>query len=226
MATPLTAVHLDVVSSTQDEARQRFAGRPVLVSAATQTAGRGRTGAGWETAPRALAVSLAWRPTWPAEAVARLTLVSALAALDGFGGDVGVKWPNDLMVGDRKVGGILTERSGDVVVTGLGANLYWPQPPPGYGALHETDPGAAAAAHLAEAWGVRVLERAGAGPDEWGRSEYRARCLTIGRRIAWEPDGEGVAVGIAPGGGLIVVTGAGEVVLESGAVRVVWSAEH
>lgn len=219
MATPFTAVHLDVVSSTQDEARERFAGKPVLVSATGQTAGRGRTGAVWETAPRAMAVSLAWRPEWPEGAAPRLTLVAGLAALDVLGAEVGLKWPNDLMVADRKVGGILTEQAGGVVVTGLGVNLFWPHPPSDYAALRDEDPGPSSGAVLAEAWGIRLLQRVAGGSDEWGRKEYMARCVTIGRRIAWDPRGFGIAVGIATEGGLIVATDVGRVVLESGAVH-------
>src|SRR3990172_3487586 len=112
MATPPSAFHLDVVGSTQDEARTRFSGVPVLVTAARQTTGRGRSGAAWETAPRAVAASLAWEPGWPDAAAARLSLVAGLAAADTLGDAIGLKWPNDLMRGEAKVGGILTERFG------------------------------------------------------------------------------------------------------------------
>ena len=223
MATPFTVVELDVVGSTQDEARQRFAGEPVLVVAAAQTAGRGRAGAMWEPAPRAVAASLAWQPGWPVGAVARLTLVAGLAALDVIGDAAALKWPNDLMIGERKVGGILTERFDAVVVTGLGLNLFWPDPPAGIGAVGDRDPGAAAAAAAGRTWGRRMLERTAAGPEQWGWVEYGARCLTVGRDITWDPDGNGTAVGIAREGGLIVDTARGRVVLESGAVRSVRS---
>ncbi|MBI5156526.1 MAG: biotin--[acetyl-CoA-carboxylase] ligase [Acidimicrobiia bacterium] len=221
MATPLTIIALEVVDSTQDEARQRYSGTPLVVIAGAQRRGRGRTGATWESAPRALAVSLAWSPHWPVSAVARLTLVAGLAALDVIGGDGGLKWPNDVMIGGAKAGGILTERYGDTVITGLGLNLYWPDPPPGFGALTTADPGADAARHLGERWAERLLQRAASGPDGWGRAEYLARCVTIGEEIAWDPDGRGTATGIASDGGLVVMTSAGEVVLESGAVRTV-----
>lgn len=221
MATPLTVIALEIVDSTQDEARQRFSGNPLVVIAGAQRRGRGRTGATWESAPRALAASLAWAPQWPASAVARLTLVAGLAALDVIGGGGGLKWPNDVMIGGAKAGGILTERFGDTVITGLGLNLYWPDPPPGFGALATADPGPNAARHLGETWAERVLQRAAPGPERWGQAEYLARCVTIGEEIAWDPDGGGTATGIAADGGLVVMTRAGEVVLDSGAVRTV-----
>lgn len=219
MATPPSAFHLDVVGSTQDEARRRFSGAAVLVTATRQDSGRGRSGAVWETAPRGVAASLAWEPAWPETAVARLSLVAGLAAVDVLGDAIGLKWPNDLMQGEAKVGGILMERFGEVVVAGLGANLFWPQPRRGVGALLEHDPGPEAPRRVAERWAARVLERAALGPEAWGRDEYAARCVTLGREIVWEPDGRGRARAVAPGGGLVVVTDAGEVVIDSGAVQ-------
>lgn len=221
MATPFTVIALQVVDSTQDEARQRFTGDPLVVIAGAQRAGRGRTGTTWESAPRSLAASLAWVPGWPESALGRVTLVAGLAALDVIGAAGGLKWPNDVIVGGAKAGGILTERFGDLVVTGLGLNLYWPEPPHGVAALAAADPGADAVGRLGEAWAGRLLARAAAGPDEWGHAEYVARCVTVGEEIAWDPTGRGTAIGIAPDGGLIVATGDGEVVLQSGAVRMV-----
>ena len=218
MATPFTIVALKEAGSTQDEARQRFEGDPILVLADRQRAGRGRTGSAWEAAPRAVAASLAWEPGWPLPVVARLTLVAGLAALDVVG-RAGLKWPNDLVIEDRKVGGILTERSGDVVVTGLGLNLFWPDPPAGYGALEEFDPGADATREIGRQWAERLLGRSARGPEHWGWAEYAARCVTVGCDITWEPGDSGTATGIAVDGGLIVATAHGEIVLSSGAIR-------
>lgn len=219
MATPVTTIDLEGVGSTQDEARNRFAGSPVLVVTHRQTAGRGRSGAAWETAPRALAASLAFEPGWSESAVARLTLVAGLAALDALGEGLGLKWPNDVMAGDSKVGGILTERGGDVVVVGLGANLWWPDPPAGYGAWRQVDPGPAAPGEVARRWAERLVARVAEGPDAWGRSEYEAVCVTVGKHITWEPGGSGIAVGIDSTGGLVVSTPSGDIVLSSGEIR-------
>src|SRR3990172_3607119 len=98
MATPFTVVALEVVDSTQDEARHRFSGDPLVVIAVAQRAGRGRTGTTWEAAPRAVAASLAWEPEWPESGLARLTPVAALAALALIGGG-GPEGANHLIVG-------------------------------------------------------------------------------------------------------------------------------
>lgn len=221
MATPLAVHHLDVVESTQDEARRRHGAGPVLVTAVAQRAGRGRRGASWQTAPRAIAASLAWSPQWPPETVSLITLVAGLAALDTFGQGVGLKWPNDLVIGDAKVGGILSERFGGAVVVGMGVNLHWPDPPPGVGAIHTRDPGPESAPQLAEEWARHLLDRVAAGPDSWGRDEYLARCTTLGRAITWEPNGSGVAREVTQGGSLVVATADGVVEIDSGAVRTV-----
>lgn len=217
--TPLNTIHLEAVGSTQDEARHRHGALPTLVVAGRQDAGRGRSGASWLTAPRAVAASLAFRCDWPAVSVPRLTLVAGLAATDVIPLDL--KWPNDLVMPGGKVGGILTERFDDLVVIGMGLNLWWPDAPGGFAALESVDPGPGAGGRLADAWARRLLTRVESGPDRWGRDEYRSRCVTIGQEVTWEPAGSGTATDIASDGGLEVRTAAGTVVLTSGAVHTV-----
>jgi BirA family biotin operon repressor/biotin-[acetyl-CoA-carboxylase] ligase len=137
------------------------------------------------------------------------------------GAETGLKWPNDLMVESGKVGGVLVEASGEVVVVGLGVNLWWPEPPDGIAAIHENDPGPDAAAILAAAWAQRVLERLSREARAWGHDDYRAACVTLGNAVTWEPDGRGIAVDIAADGGLVVETPAGRTTLRSGEVHAV-----
>jgi BirA family biotin operon repressor/biotin-[acetyl-CoA-carboxylase] ligase len=216
MATRYVMITLEETTSTQDEAGSRFRGDPVLVVASRQRAGRGRRGRRWRNAPRALAASLAWSPAWPHDTWPRIALVAGLASLDLFGGEL--KWPNDLVIANRKVGGILSEASDGVVVVGLGVNLWWPDPPDGFGAVYETDPGTAEAADLAGRWADLLLGRLDEGPDGWGVEEYRAACSTIGSQVEWVPDGSGRAVGIDERGRLLVDTGGVLVALSSGDV--------
>lgn len=223
MAPPYDVVRLDSIASTQDEAGKRYSGKPVLVVAARQTGGRGRAGRAWQTAPRALAASLAFAPWWPPPTWGRLSLAAAVAARAVLG-EVDLEWPNDLMVAADKIGGILVESDGQVVTAGLGVNLWWPSPPQGIGALHDDDPGSGLATELARRWADDLLERVAAGPDRWGLDEYRAACLTIGRLVRWEPDGRGMARDVAPSGELVVETEAGERRLSSGEVWEVRSA--
>jgi BirA family biotin operon repressor/biotin-[acetyl-CoA-carboxylase] ligase len=218
MDTPFATFHTKEAASTQDEARARFSGFPLLVTTERQIAGRGRLGRTWLSAPRAVAASLAFRPGWPLETWPRLTLVAGLAAAEVAGDVVKLEWPNDLVVGEEKVGGLLAESDGELLVVGLGLNLFWPEPPAGMGALYESDPGLALSSALAESWAQRLLGRIAIGPQDWGRQEYLDRCATVGREIVWEPEGRGYAVGISDDGALDVETAEGTVSLRAGEV--------
>lgn len=219
MATPYVSIVLEDIPSTQDEAAARADDAPVLVVAARQSAGRGRSGSRWETAPRALAASLAVQPeTWKRVDFPRLSLVAGLAARAVLGANLACKWPNDLLLGDTKVAGLLAEAVGDLVVIGLGVNLWWPDPPTGFGSLFDDDPGPDIGVDLAERWCDELLGRIGAGPDGWGHEEYRTACRTIGRSIRWTPDGAGVATDVDADGCLVVATSSGRVRLSSGEV--------
>ncbi len=219
MATPLTIERVGRVGSTQDEARIRYRGDPLLVSATGQDAGRGRSGAEWIDADRSLAASLAFEPLWPTPAMPKIPLVAGLALTDLLPDVVRLKWPNDIVSGDLKVGGILTEAIDGLVVVGLGLNIYWNSPPEGIGAVHASDPGEEHPHRVAERWAEVFLQRIESGPTAWGRAEYLARCRTIGRSIEWDPGGSGVAIGIGDDGELLVDSQGGEVVLYAGAVR-------
>ena len=225
----ITAVILEEASSTQDEARELFGdgeGGPVLVAAARQTRGRGRMGSRWETAPAAAAVSLAFRPGWPAPSWPLLTLTAGVAALRALRGAVipgaeglSLKWPNDLMRGEWKLGGILIEAGPGLAVAGWGVNLFWPDPPPGAGALLEEEPPSGLAASLGRRWAEEVLALTGDPAPDWPRAEYRRACSTLGREIAWRPGGRGRAVDVSADGGLVVETEDGTVVLNAGEIR-------
>lgn len=204
MATPYACTHLIEVDSTQDEARARFDGIPHLVVADRQQHGRGRLGRHWDQAPRALAASLAWQPSWPETTWPRLTLVAGLAGLDALPKPLGLRWPNDLYRNERKAGGILVEASEGLVVAGLGANLWWPEPPADRVGLYHKDPGPDAAVALAETWASALLQRLAADPEDWGRAEAIAASITIGRRVSLPDGGDATAVGIDDDGSLVV----------------------
>jgi BirA family biotin operon repressor/biotin-[acetyl-CoA-carboxylase] ligase len=225
MDTPYVEIPLGVVRSTQEEAARRFAGLPILVTATRQTAGRGRSGASWEHADRAVAASLAFPTDWPEPERARLTLVAGLAAADALGAAVRLKWPNDLVLAGGKVGGLLTEAHGGLIVAGLGVNLFWPGAIEGATALSADDPGPEAASRIARLWARGLLRRAAGDPGSWGREEYAARCTTIGSAVQWSGGGRGRAVGVAADGGLEVETPAGPLILRAGEVREVRPAD-
>jgi BirA family biotin operon repressor/biotin-[acetyl-CoA-carboxylase] ligase len=121
--------------STNDRARELAddgAEHGEVVVAESQTAGRGRRGRTWASPPgRNLHLSVVLRPALPPQRAPELTLVASVAACEACrkaGVDAGIKWPNDVLVGGRKVAGILTELSAEPdqvhwVVLGIGVNL-------------------------------------------------------------------------------------------------------
>jgi BirA family biotin operon repressor/biotin-[acetyl-CoA-carboxylase] ligase len=135
--------HFAEIDSTNryllDEARS---GTPegIVAVADHQSAGRGRLGRRWEApAGSNLLVSVLLRPTVAVGELHLCTVAVALAAADACETATGihpdVKWPNDLVVGDRKLAGILAEAlpapaggGASAVVVGLGLNVRWPGP--------------------------------------------------------------------------------------------------
>jgi BirA family transcriptional regulator, biotin operon repressor / biotin---[acetyl-CoA-carboxylase] ligase len=131
-------VAFERIGSTNDEAKRRAragAAAGTLVSAGEQTAGRGRRGRPWVSPPGNLYLSLIARPDCATADAAQLGFVAALGLgeaileLTGPALPLSYKWPNDLLVGRRKLAGILleSETSGggaiDFVVIGIGVNL-------------------------------------------------------------------------------------------------------
>ncbi|UVI32426.1 biotin--[acetyl-CoA-carboxylase] ligase [Paenibacillus spongiae] len=126
----------DAVDSTQNIA-QRLAeeGAPegTLVIAEQQTNGRGRMGRNWISPPgKGVWMSLILRPSLPLQFAPQLTLLAAVAlcrALKELAPlDIGIKWPNDLLVGGKKISGILLESSAEderirYVVAGIGISV-------------------------------------------------------------------------------------------------------
>ncbi len=133
-------IRLQQCGSTQDEIHRLAvagAAHGTAVVAAEQTAGRGSRGRTWHSPAGGLWLSLLWRPE-EARGIELLSLRAGLALaelFDGIGGlpPLRLKWPNDLMLDDGKVGGVLCEarwggESAEWVAIGIGLNVRNPQP--------------------------------------------------------------------------------------------------
>ncbi len=129
-------VHFDEVSSTQDVAAELAIGgaaEGTLVIAEMQTKGRGRKGRSWTSlSSGGIYFSLILRPKLMPSEVIQIPLIAGVALTKAIGENTQVqpkiKWPNDLFIGTRKVGGILTEMSAEIdgvnyVVLGIGLNV-------------------------------------------------------------------------------------------------------
>ena len=218
-------------STNADLLARAAAGEPegAVLAAERQSAGRGRLGRTWVSPPRAaLTFSVLLRPAAvPRARLGWLPLLAGVAVAaairDVTGLDARLKWPNDVLIGPGKVGGILAESAGDAVVAGIGVNVSTGPaelPPPGPGALAATSLGLEGAASLDRA---RLLAEILAGLERryraWCqvfgdtersglRAEYTGLCATLGRRVRVElPGGRrlgGLAAALDEDGRLLV----------------------
>ncbi|MEO7803357.1 MAG: biotin--[acetyl-CoA-carboxylase] ligase [Actinomycetota bacterium] len=119
--------YAEVTSTNSVAADWADAGAPEgsVVVAASQTAGRGRLDRVWYGAPgETLMFSMVLRPTGGLPASLSLAAgVAACEVIRGLGLDASVKWPNDVLVGAKKICGILGEVHVDAVILGVGMNI-------------------------------------------------------------------------------------------------------
>jgi BirA family transcriptional regulator, biotin operon repressor / biotin---[acetyl-CoA-carboxylase] ligase len=184
-----------------------------VVVADHQLSGRGRLARQWLDEPNsALLVSILIRTNSPL-AVARRGAVAAARACERVAPvAVGLKWPNDLMVDDAKLAGMLSQvgvsaEAGTFVVVGIGVNLAWA--PPEAAKLGDIDRDHLLDLLLGEFDAV-------AATADGGESEYRQRSVTVGRRVRVELFDENVT------GMALAIDSDGHLVLETlSAVRVI-----
>lgn len=213
------------VGSTMDAAHALAArGAPAgsLVIAEEQTAGRGRSGRGWSSAPGAgLWMTLVERPR-SADGLDVLSLRVGLhlaPVLERWTeSGIRLKWPNDLFVGERKLAGVLIEArwrgaQPDWIAIGVGINLVIPGDQPRATALVH----AGAEAVLAEVVpAVRAAAFASGPLTPAELAEFARRDLAVGQRVSLPEDG--LVRGISARGELLLETPAGVVPHRAGSL--------
>lgn len=220
----------DTVTSTMDLARERVragAGDGLVVVAREQTAGRGRRGSRWESPSGGLWVSVVVRPD--RGTASSLTVAAALAAAVACwrvtGVNVRVKWPNDLYLSDAKVGGVMGETVGALVILGVGINANVTREfVPSVEHYRTTSLRVATGAAvdltaLLDAFLEELDARAGVVGGEGLPglvAEWRSRSAELGRRVIAERDGRtvrGRATAIQDDGSLVVETDGDTIIL-------------
>ncbi len=121
---------VEEVDSTNTEARrlaQLGEKEGTVVIAASQVKGHGRLGRRWISPPGGLYISVILKPYISPSRLPVITLLSAVAVVRTIRGltklDTAVKWPNDIVIMGKKVGGILCEASKNTIIVGIGINL-------------------------------------------------------------------------------------------------------
>jgi BirA family transcriptional regulator, biotin operon repressor / biotin---[acetyl-CoA-carboxylase] ligase len=218
----------DQVASTNDLAREMAlagAASGQVVVANEQTRGRGRYGRAWASPPGNLYASVMLRPGCAAADAPQLSLLAGLALAEALeqlgppGLGVTLKWPNDVLLGDAKVAGILLESAAAPdgraawVIVGTGVNLVWCPDDVPYPATTLAREGFAATltpAHLLAAY-LTALDGWLARWREQGfpavREAWRGRSFGLGTLVRLRLEHEEVAgrfVGLGAGGALLL----------------------
>ncbi|NOY11166.1 MAG: biotin--[acetyl-CoA-carboxylase] ligase [Archaeoglobi archaeon] len=210
--------HFEEVDSTNRFAKEVS---NAVVFSESQSSGRGRLGRRWESERGGVYMSLSLNMSIPVSEIPKVTLLSGLAvcrALEEYGARI--KWPNDVLVGGKKVSGILSEFVGEEmaakVVVGIGVNVRNRVPDALRDraiSLHEVDGNV----RITDIF-TRICEQLSnllsAFPQKWGEilEEWKRLSDTIGREVRVSLYGEevvGKAVDVDTDGGLIVVSGEG-----------------
>lgn len=236
--------HLPSVGSTQTEAARwadEGAATGAMVTADTQTSGRGRLGRDWGDEPgRDLALSLVLRPALPTEKLGLVGLAAALGVAEALGSrtpDVALKWPNDVLIGGKKAAGILSETRWaacggghrPTVLLGVGVNVNREAFPPeiahrATSLALETRTTHDRAAVLADL--LVALEGALSLSDEALVREAEARLGALGDRVEVgfpgtdRPPVSGTLLGLDEGGAMRLGTPEGETRLLAGETTV------
>lgn len=218
------------------EAAARGAAEGALFVADEQTAGRGRHGRAWAApAGSSLLLSLVLRPAVPPASLSLLPLLAGLVLAEVVsphlpGAVVALKWPNDLLVDERKAAGILVEASDGAAVVGIGLNVDWrgvTRPAELSGAVSLAE----VAVHDVDRWRLLagLLGVFSRRYDQWRElpaaflDGYRRRCATLGRAVRVTTlDGaavEGQAVDVDGRGALVVRTDGGSTAVTAGDVE-------
>ena len=212
----------------------------VALYADEQTAGRGRSGRTWHSGPgKALYLSIAIVDPAVRRHLELLPLIAGVVCVDALadsGVDIGLKWPNDLLVGGRKLGGILCEgaTSGSALVgavVGIGINLEQPEDefPEELqdiatslriaGAVER--PSAEALAQRIRRGLVEELDVVAAKGPSGVLDRFRALDVTVGRGVQTADGRTGVACGISADGALLVDSDGERIAVRSG--EITWS---
>lgn len=236
MPDPFRLLWREKVSSTNDELRElaeKGMAEGLVLVAEEQAAGRGRRGAEWFSPKgESLAFSVLLRPSEPKAFWSRLSLAAGLAVAEGLESHVPlaeIKWPNDVLIGGKKIAGILVEAGADFVIVGIGINVNTEGFPEGLAGTSLKMECGREVSRAEVLLGVvtRLARHAGRIEHDFGSvlRGIRERCALTGKFVAFTSLGErreGLVKGLGEGGELLVeISGKTERIVQADEVRVV-----
>ena len=207
----MKTIFFESIDNTQNYALENYDSEPLLVISYSQDSGRGREKKEWQNADQTLAVSLVFENT---NFNLNNTLIPLIAGYCFLvivtNKELQLKWPNDINLHEKKIGGILVEEKKGLICIGLGVNYFWENPSvPDAGSLYDKKIDNKLINLDAENWGRLVLDFIE--NDKFELSAYKEKLITLGKLVEY-PEGRGWARDIDIDGSLIVETPEGRVI--------------
>ena len=189
------------IYNTQEFALSELSSEPVLVISYSQEKGKGTSNRTWLNADQALACSLAVKQEDIKLKHTLIPLLSGYSFIEVFKDTkLSLKWPNDIVLNNLKVGGILVEKSKNNICIGMGINYFWEKPEiPGAGSIFTKKQEDSLINLHAEKWANNVLSSLT--KNNFDIDKYKQRLQTIGKIVEY-PEGRGWAEDINKDGSL------------------------
>ena len=207
----MKAFFFDSIYNTQEFALEELNSEPILVISFHQEKGKGTSNRSWFNADQSLACSFAFNKGDNQLDETLIPLLSGLCFTEVLSKPpIFLKWPNDLIVNDLKVGGVLVESVGEKICIGIGINYFWKNPTvPNAGALfNEVQEDKSIKDHAIK-WAEKVYESVT--KNSFSLEHYKAKLQTLGKVVEY-PEGRGWAEDINENGSLRIKTTEGEII--------------
>ena len=194
------------IYNTQEFALRELVDEPVLVISFKQEQGKGTANRKWLNADQALACSLAMNqseilvPKTLIPLIASYIYISKVNIVD----KLSLKWPNDIILNQKKVGGVLVETINEKICIGLGVNYFWNKPEIlSAGSIYIEKQDVNLIKEHGEVWGKELTTTLKNG--QFDIFEYKNRLTTLNKLVEY-PDGRGWVQDVNPDGSLSVKT--------------------
>ena len=189
------------IYNTQEYALSELSSEPILVISYSQEKGKGTSNRTWLNADQALACSLAVKQE---DIKLNHTLIPLLSGyiftevLKDI--NLSLKWPNDIILKNLKIGGILVEKSENNICIGMGINYFWDKPEiPGAGSIFTKKQKESLINSHAEQWASKALSSLS--KNNFDLDKYKQKLQTLGKIVEY-PEGRGWAEDINEDGSL------------------------